>query len=325
MNNLISVIIPVYNSGKYLERCLNSLIAQTHENLEIIIINDGSKDNSAEIIEKFTSKDQRIIAVHQENQGVSAARNKGLEIAKGEFIGFVDADDEAEKDLYELLYHNLQKYEADISHCGFELVKPDETIKFHDSGIVLIQTKFDAIAEILSGQRIEPSTCNKLYKKSVLQNVFFPSDIKTNEDLLFNVEAFYNAEKSVFEDQVKYKYFSNSTSASHSVFTEKKAEDLYAVAKRIKEILKDEHIKGRADQFYAAKLLTILQALQTNHLQNSALAKTLRREISPLNVSEMGLRTQVLKMVLVKFPFLYPAFRFVYDLFFIKNQKWKNH
>lgn len=325
MNNLISVIIPVYNNAKHLERCLDSVISQTHKNLEIILINDGSQDNSAKIIEKFAATDKRIISIHQENQGVSAARNKGLEISTGDFVGFIDADDEAELDLYEFLLQNLIQNHADISHCGFSLIKTDEIINFHNTGIVLIQTQFDAVAEILSGARVEPSTCNKLYKKEVLENVFFPEDIKTNEDLLFNILCFKNAEKSVFEDQVKYKYFSNATSASRSIFTEKKAADLYAVAKKIEEILKEETIKEKVNQFYIGKLLSILKALQIHQLQKTEIAKTLRQEISTLNVKKMGLRTQVLKIVLVKFPFLYPAFRFAYDLFFRKNQKWKNH
>ena len=325
MNDLISIIIPVFNNEKHLERCVKSVIAQTHQHLEIIIINDGSQDHSATIIEELAAHDRRIITFHQENQGVSAARNKGLHLATGDFIGFIDADDETYPDLYEFLLQNLLQHHADISHCGFEWVKADQTLKFHDSGIVLVQNKEEGLSEILSGQRVEPSTCNKLYRKSVLQNVFFPEDIKTNEDLLFNVEAFYNAEKSVFEDQIKYKYHSNSNSASRSAFTLKKAEDLYKVAQRIKEIVVGDGLLEKADRFYIGKLLTILQALQNNQLQKTEFAKSLRQELAALNFSKLGLRIQVLKMVLVKFPFLYPVFRFMYDLFFMKNQKWKNH
>ena len=304
---------------------MQSVISQTHQNLEIIVINDGSQDQSAEIINLWAQKDQRIIPIHQKNQGVSSARNEGLKIAKGDYIGFIDADDEAKIDMYEFLYKNLLKYDADISHCGFELVKPNQTIQFHNTEIILVQHQYEGVAEILSGQRVEPSTCNKLYKKSVLRNVFFPKNIKTNEDLLFNVEAFNNAKKSIFEDQVKYKYISNSESASRSMFTLKKAEDLYKVAEKIKEILKNEPIKERAELFYTQKLITILQALHSNQLQNTKFTKSLRKEISALDVTKMGFRTIVLKMVLVKFPFFYTSFRFVYDLFYMKNQKWKNH
>lgn len=325
MNNLISVIIPVYNSAKYLERCLESVVHQTHKNLEIIIVNDGSDDQSAEIINLWGQKDPRIIQIHQTNQGVSAARNQGLKIAKGNCIGFIDADDAVEEDLYEFLYHNLEKYEADISHCGFKLVKQDCLKNFYDTGIILVQNKGEALADILSGERIEPSVWNKLYRKSILKNVYFQNDIKTNEDLLFNVEAFYNAKLSVFEDQVKYSYFSNSDSASRSTFTIKKAEDLTEVGKRIKEILKEDSIREKAEKFYTAKLIMVLQALQINQLQNSTFAKSLRKEVSSLRATPMGFRTRVLKIILIQFPYLYSTFRFVYDLFFVKNQKWKNH
>ncbi len=325
MNNLISVIIPVYNNDKYLKRCLESVCGQTHQNLEIIIVNDGSEDNSAEIIEDFSLRDKRVVVFHQENQGVSAARNKGLHLAKGDCIGFVDADDILYEDMYEFLFQNLENYNADISHCGFELVKPDATIRFHGTGDILIQNKYEALIEILSGVKVEPSACTKLYRKCVLKNVFFPLDIKINEDLLFNVEAFHKAHNSVFKDTIKYKYFSNPCSASRSKFTQKKATDLYAVAVRIYDILKNTPIREQAELFYVEKLLTILQALQSNKLQGVKISKKLRHEISTINVRSMGIRICVLKTLLLDYSIFYPVFRFVYDLLFMKKQKWKNH
>lgn len=323
MNDLISVIIPVYNSDTYLERCLESVVSQTHRNLEIIIINDGSQDRSAEIIEHFSVRDQRIIAIHQNNQGVSAARNAGLAIAKGHCIGFVDADDELHPDMYEFLYHNLEKYDADISHCGFELVKADRTIKFHDTGITLVQSKYEAIREFLSGKQIEPGTWNKLYKKSIIGKVLFCTDIKINEDLLFNIAVFKSSQKSVFEDRVKYRYMYVSTSASNSSQPLFIAEEVYKVAQRIRETLNSEEIKVEAEKFYVSKLLTNLKSLKKHHLFGSELAKRHRTELKQNITKKLGVRVSVLKNLLVYFPFFYDPFIYFYDMLFAKNKKWK--
>lgn len=323
MNDLISVIIPVYNSAQYLERCLESVVSQTHRNLEIIIVNDGSQDRSAEIIECFSYRDHRIIAIHQKNQGVSAARNVGLAIAKGNCIGFVDADDEVHPDMYEFLYHNLEKYEADISHCGFELIKADKTVKFHDTGNVLIQNKTEALQELMSGLRIEPSTCNKLYRNNVLKKVRFATDIKINEDLLFNIEAFNNAQRTIFEDVVKYKYHHNSTSASHASPPLFVAEEVYKAANRIRALLQDAEMKEIVEKFYVTKLLTSLKSLKKHHLFGSELAKRHRIELKQNTTKKLGLRVSVLKNLLVYFPFFYDPFIYFYDMLFAKNKKWK--
>ncbi len=325
MNKLISVIVPVYNAEKYLERCLESIVTQTYPHLEIIVVNDGSTDQSPKLINRFVEKNTGIIAVHQKNKGVSAARNEGLSRAKGDLIGFVDADDVILPDMYQFLLSNLLENDADISHCGFELVKKNSTVKFHDTGVFLVQDKNQAIAELLSGNRIEPSSCTKLYKKSVLNNVRFAEGIKWNEDLLFNVQAFNNAEKSVFHDIVKYRYMQNAQSASQQSFSLEMAESIYRVSVEIKESLTDEKSKRAVDVFYASKVVTLLQQVNRNGLQSAGFTKRLKKEATQLNLKGMGFRLQFLKFLLIKIPFLYGLFRYIYDLFFTKEQKWKDH
>lgn len=325
MSDLISIIIPAYNAEQFLETTLRSVLAQTYQNIEIIIINDGSKDQTGEIADEWARKDNRILAIHQENQGVSAARNKGLEIVKGNLIGFVDADDEIEEGMYEFLYHNLQKYNADISHCGFELVKKAKIVQFHNTGVVLVQNRVLALEELLSGDRIEPSVCTKLFKKGILQNVRFATDIKINEDLLFNIEAFNNAQKSVFEDVIKYKYKYNSKSASRSTKTLLIQEEVYKAAHRIRVLLQDDVMKEAAEKFYVAKLLTSLKSLKKHHLFKTEIAKQHRTELKQNTTKNLGLRLSVLKNLLLYFPFFYDPFIYFYDLFFAKNQKWNNN
>ena len=119
---LISIIVPVYNVEQYLDDCLVSILNQTYKNLEIILIDDGSTDNSGKICDEYAKKDSRIIVFHKENGGVSSARNAGLRIAKGIYIGFVDPDDWIAEDMYEVLYLNAKKYDADVSVCKSKIV-----------------------------------------------------------------------------------------------------------------------------------------------------------------------------------------------------------
>ncbi|MCZ2084672.1 MAG: hypothetical protein LC112_10415, partial [Flavobacteriales bacterium] len=220
-------------------------------------------------------------------------------------------------------YHNLEKYEADISHCGFELVKADKTVKFHDTGVVLVQKRYEAINELLSGKHVEPGIWNKLYKKEIIGDVLFPTDIKINEDLLFNILVFKNSQKSVFEDRVKYRYMHVQTSASHSSQPLFIAEEVYKVAQRIKETLNSEEIKVEAEKFYVSKLLTSLKSLKKHHLFKSSLSEKYRIELKHNPTKNLGLRVFVLKNLLLYFPFFYDPFIYFYDLLFVKNQKWK--
>lgn len=127
---MISVIIPVYNVEEYLERCVNSVLKQTYNDLEIILVDDGSTDNSGKICDELKNKDDRIIVIHKENQGLSASRNIGIEKATGEYITFVDSDDYILEDMYETLYKNLIRNDADISMCKYQYVKEQQKIDF---------------------------------------------------------------------------------------------------------------------------------------------------------------------------------------------------
>lgn len=321
--DLISVIIPAYNAEKYIVNCIESVAAQTYQHLEIIVVNDGSTDLTGQLLDEIAKKDTRIKVIHQKNQGVSAARNTGLSQAKGDCIGFVDADDEVAQDMYEFLYHNLVTYHADISHCGYEHVKSNETIQFHGTGVVLVQDKTDAVKELLTGQRVEPSACTKLYKKSTIEKVLFPTDIKINEDLLFNIEAFKNSKTMVFEDQMKYRYLYNPSSASRTSFDIEKATDIYNVATRIKNLLPEKELADEVNQFYVGKLLNNLKALKSGNLFASDLTELHREEMRKMDTQNLGLRIRILKSLLLDFPFLYDGFIYCYNLFFTKNQKWK--
>ena len=189
---MISVIVPAYNVEKTIKRTLDSILKQTYSELEVVVIDDGSTDHTGKIIDWYQKKYPKKIRVfHVPNEGVTAARMRGVRAAKGTWIGFVDGDDEIDPDMYEKLLKNALKYHADISHCGYQMQFSDGRIHyFYNTGILVKQEKTEGVKELLSGERVEPGMCNKLFRKTLFENLcdskFVPLDIKINEDLLMN-------------------------------------------------------------------------------------------------------------------------------------------
>lgn len=211
----ISVIIPVYNCEEYLPACLDSIVCQTHTDLEIILVNDGSRDNSPAICDAYAQKDARIRVIHQKNQGVSAARNTGLDAATGNWIGFVDSDDTIEPDIYETLLNLALKHDADIAHCGYRKIHFDGTSKaVLGTEKLLVQGGVEACECVLAGKHFTGSPCTKLYRRDLIHTLRFDPDLKINEDILMNIRVFLSAHKLVFWDVPKYHYYERSESAT---------------------------------------------------------------------------------------------------------------
>ena len=261
----ISIIIPVYNIAEYLPRCLDSVLAQTYTNLEIILVNDGSTDDSARVIDEYAGKDSRIVVIHKENSGVSDTRNKGIDVATGDFIGFVDGDDYIEPEMFEFLLDNAKKYNADISHCGYQMVFPSRVDYYYNTGKKLIQDNKQGLIDLLNGKLVEPSPCNKLYKREVIKDVRMPLNIKNNEDYLFNVKAFVNSKKSVFEDKALYHYILRKNSAATSGLSENKMFDPIIVREEVAQLFKnDEEIYPYALNNVLRANINVYRALVTN-------------------------------------------------------------
>ena len=160
MNDLISVVVPAYNIENYIERCIKSILNQTYSNIEVIIVDDGSTDNTGSIIDKYALKDHRVIPLHKENGGVSSARMEGIDRAKGEWIGFVDGDDVIEENMYEVLLNNAIEYNADISHCGYQMVFPDGHVDYYyGTKKISEQNKRQGLIDLIKGDFIEPGYC----------------------------------------------------------------------------------------------------------------------------------------------------------------------
>lgn len=219
----ISVVVPAYNNETWLPRCLDSLLAQTHENLEIIVVNDGSMDNTPAVINRYASQYDKIKAIHQENKGVTAARLAGVAAATGDWIGFVDSDDTVEPQMYAHLLENARKEGADISHCGHRTLFPDGRIVYiHNTGDYRPQDRLTGLRELLDGGQIEGSLCTKLYKRQLFEGLteWIDPSIKNGEDYLMNYYLFSQAERAVYEDVCPYHYILRHGSASYRQFNE---------------------------------------------------------------------------------------------------------
>ncbi|MGI6080807.1 MAG: glycosyltransferase [Candidatus Avilachnospira sp.] len=220
---LISIIVPVYNAVDFLKDCIESLINQSYSNLEIIAVNDGSTDESLNILRDYADRDKRIKIIDKSNGGVSSARNAGLKAATGRYIAFMDADDWASEEMYEQLYNSLTESDSDISACGFKREYGSggkDNRRTENSGksdsFILCDEK--TILEKLTDTRgkFYCFLWNKLYKKELINNIFFDESILMSEDYLFNWNVFKRVKKVSYTDTAYYHYRNDNTSATRN-------------------------------------------------------------------------------------------------------------
>lgn len=320
MNNLISIIIPTFNNEEQIKTCIDSVLKQTYEFLEIIIINDGSTDNTLDILQKYD--DKRITIYTTKNGGVSKARNMGLEKAKGDYIGFVDADDRIDYEMFEHLINNLIKFNADISHCGFQLEMPQRTIHFHATEKILLQNKIEGLEGLLTSSYFEPSTCNKLYKRNIVKDIRFDEAISINEDLLFNFEAFHKSNSTVFEDKTFYHYQHNPKSAARSSFNINKLFDQLTVAKKIKASKYSSELSEIINRFYVQKNINVFKILKKKGMTKTKYMKLVTNNLKYSSSIGLSLRLRIIKYCIKYFPSIFYKIFQVYHRFIGKTKKW---
>ena len=219
---LISVIVPVYNAEQYLERCVNSIINQTYRNLEIILVNDGSTDQSGELCDSFALQDKRIRVFHKENGGSGSAKNTGFAVATGEYLALVDSDDWIEPDMYQSLLSTLKEYNAQIIACGIRKVTDNGEIAYYNDCLNerIQYTTEEALLELPKNERITNSMCNKLFHKRTIQ------DLRMDESIAFDDDPFVpkciaRAEKIFYTAEPFYNYYQRQNSISSNVFSAK--------------------------------------------------------------------------------------------------------
>lgn len=223
MKPLISVIVPVYNTGKYLKKCLDSILRQTYENIEIIIVNDGSTDNSEDICKEYAKSNKRIVLISQENKGLSSARNKGITASRGLFLGFVDSDDYIAESMYMTLYDLIDKTNCEISCCGISRVLPGEDVaesRKTGQAEVVSYSRDKAYKELLNNCRITNSACDKLFQRSLFEDFAF-TDGMFYEDLEVMPKLIKKAEKITCTDDKLYYYVQSPNSTLRSSISEK--------------------------------------------------------------------------------------------------------
>ena len=213
MDDLISIIVPVYNVEKYLKKCIESIINQTYDNLEIILIDDGSTDKSGKICDEYRDKDKRIIVEHILNKGVSNARNTGLNIAKGNWVVFVDSDDWIETQFCEKLYKNaIENKNIDIICSGYKRVYTDKEEIINCDKEKIIYDSHQFLIKLLNVQNGYGFCHMKLIKKNCINNIRFNKDIKVGEDALFNMQLTQKIKKVMILGEPLYNYRFNGNS-----------------------------------------------------------------------------------------------------------------
>ncbi len=208
-NPLISVIVPVYNTAKYLDKCITSIVNQTYTNLEIILVDDGSTDDSPGMCDAWAEKDTRIKVIHTTNKGQAATKNKGLDIMTGELVGFIDSDDYVALDMYEVLYKIMNDNDADLCIC--DLVSADEEGNIFSNSNLLLPGTFsrrEILSALSDGMRGLPrlvSPANKLYRAKIFDTIRFPI-VRVHEDNIVIHRIFGKCSKIAVTNKVAYFY-----------------------------------------------------------------------------------------------------------------------
>ena len=263
MNKKISVIVPVYNTSKYLKKCLDSLVNQTYSNMEIIVVDDGSTDNSGEICDSYaTEYPSKIIVVHTENHGLSSARNTGLNYAQGDYIGFVDSDDWVANDMFEILLNNLLKTQSDLSVCGLKYAYDVDECTGKRENISVVYKQDEIFEQIMKNKSFYGYACNKLFKKELIENLVFDEKLLSCEDLVFSVKYAAKCIRAVSTNDELYYYRQHTGSMTGEfkynirklsvldayemimpIYEEKKSDLLYVLERNYLKI--NLNIKGR--------------------------------------------------------------------------------
>ncbi len=217
---LISVIVPVYNVQQYLHKCIDSVLAQSYTNLEILLIDDGAKDNSGAICDEYALRDSRVRVIHKENGGLSDARNKGIEEAHGEYLGFIDSDDFIDFDMYEVLYNTLKKHDADMSMCGvYELYEGQEAEQVSEIRDFACSPE-EAMKIVIDGQINYAYAVNKLYKRELFDEIRYPVG-KIIEDAFVILFLLEKTSRVALTNARKYYYFHRENSITSRTFSKK--------------------------------------------------------------------------------------------------------
>ncbi len=282
MSPTLSIIVPVYKVEVYLENCINSILNQSYADFELILIDDGSPDQCGAICDLYAQTDERIKVIHKENGGASSARNAGIDIAQGLYIGFVDGDDYIEKNMYELLLNNLKSYDADISECKLLRVNDFTTKANQKSEQIKVFNNIEVLHNLYNENYTNTVVIvNKIYKKSLFDEIRFPVG-KIHEDDFTTHKLLYKAHKIVNTDAALYYYYQSSNSVMRKQFNLKRLDALEAFEQR-KTFCKQENLTelyNKACESYGNLLIAYYFNVQNEIIDSDDTLKSMKRDFS---------------------------------------------
>lgn len=287
MDKLISIIVPVHKVEKYLRRCVDSILAQTYQNIEVLLIDDGSPDSSGTICDEYAQKDARVRVFHKENGGVSSARNLGLKEAKGEYIGFVDADDYILHEMYENMIAIIKENHADIAICGYKKEQTDGTFEpYFKKDVDCTFTKKEMIANLLTNKYYTCAVWSMLFRRNSIDGVEFDINRKHNEDLLFIYEVMKRMQIAAFTSDTYYLYCTNEGSATTSGFSSSMMDIVYISEYILQDIqMSMPELYGlERREFMRNNITTAMSAVKARYTDTNALMhirKNIRKHLLP--------------------------------------------
>lgn len=315
----ISVIVPIYNTEEYLEKCIQSLINQTYSNLEIILVNDGSKDDCGKICEEYAKNDLRIKYIYQNNMGVSAARNTGLKEATGDFIAFVDSDDYIENNMYEILYNNIKETNSDISIVASNYIKDNKVIGVNTNSDIkkkVLNTN-EALKIFFSPNDFGNGLCDKLISKQLFGEERFKDNVKNGEESYIIIKLLCNAKKIVYENKPLYNYVQRKNSSTHTVISRDGVKAAKFVADYIKKY--NNNLYKLAINQYALNLLSLYNRAFINNIKEEY-----QYAIKKINEIKNNIEySQLLKKKKIQIKFLI-KYRNIYNLLLKIYRRVKN-
>ena len=315
-SSLISVIVPVYNTEKYISRCLDSILNSSYRNIEVICINDGSTDASLKGLKKYEMTDKRIRVIDQPNGGVSHARNEGLKIAKGEWISFIDSDDFIHRDFFKTLMKMQRETNADVVGCNAQNFENENKVKFELQDLSYRIVNHEQILNEQDCRQFKRSVWGKVYCRELIGENVFLNGLKTAEDTTFNLNVLFQKEDLIaaFTEMPLYFYFMRENSAIHT-------QSQSGMYRAIKEVylpnLNNYPTQELKNMILEQAIRTLLSTRYLNSFENdndnvqSECKKLLKRCIG--EIKDIPMLKKVMYIIFYQTPFTYRIWRIVND------------
>ena len=316
----VSIIIPAYNAEKYIKECIESIMHQTYENIQIIIVNDGSTDNTVKICESFN--DKRLNIISQANKGVSSARNAGKKEATGDYIIFIDADDTLDKNMIETLVYTLEYSNADISICGYKKIfSNNDSINEKIEDEEKIYDNDEAIYAFLEGKYFGIGLWDKLIKREIIEKVDFEDGRKINEDKFYLFNVLLHSKKVYVNNLGLYNYMQREQSVTKEKFGEKNLDIIY-FSDKIKETIEKKYPKFKEINLenYIRDNIYVYRNIVRNYNKNDNIyinADDIREKLKKFKNNKNSYKkyNKIELLLICSFPTIYKSFLKIFDMF----------